>query len=108
MSRPWSSQLAADIRRERSRLLVAFVELRVVLRRTDDAAFEGGAPERARRLDDTETDYVALVSVGAAAAQLEAVLDTADRESTQREVDSADVALQQLRELVRALRRRLP
>jgi hypothetical protein len=105
---PWSSQLAADLRDEHVQLLFAFLELRARLRKIDESAFAGGAAERARLLDETETDYVALASAGAAAARLEAVLDAADREATQREVDSGAVILEQLRELVGALSRRLP
>ncbi len=105
---PWSSQLAADLRAERTRLLVAFVELRALLRQADESRFAEGYVERACLLDETETAYVALVSAGAEAARLEAVLDAADRESTQREVDSAALILRQLRELVQELNRRLP
>jgi hypothetical protein len=32
---PWSSQLAADLRDDHAQLLVAFVELRALLRMTD-------------------------------------------------------------------------
>jgi hypothetical protein len=108
MPRPWSSQLAGDLRRERERLSFAFVELRAILRRTEASAFADGPAERARRLDETETDYVSLVAAAAEALQLETVLEAADREATDREVDSASVALEQLRELVVALWDRLP
>jgi hypothetical protein len=46
MSRPWSSQLAADLRRDRVRSLVAFVELRSELRQTTASDFEGAEVER--------------------------------------------------------------
>jgi hypothetical protein len=108
MPAPWSSQLAADLRRERERLSLAFVELRATLRRTGASEFADGAAERARLLDETETDYVSLVAAAADALQLETQLDTADREATEPEVDSASLLLEQLRELVTALWRRLP
>lgn len=108
MPTPWSSQLAADLRRERHRLSLAFVELRATLRRTGDSEFADGATERARLLDETETDYVSFVAAAADALQLETQLETADREATEREVDSASLLLEQLRELVAALWRRLP
>jgi hypothetical protein len=108
MPTPWSSQLAADLRRERERLSFAFVELRATLRRTGDSAFADGAAERARLLDKTETDYVSLVAAAAGTLQLETELETADREATELEVDSASLLLEQLHELVTALWRRLP
>lgn len=108
MPQPWSSQLAADVRRERSRLLVTFVELRATLRQVDTSAFAEGEMERSRLLRETETDYVALVAASADGINLERRLEAADREATQREVDAAAVMLEQLRELVRALRHRLP
>jgi hypothetical protein len=108
MPAPWSSQLAADLRRERERLSLAFVELRATLRRTGASEFADGAAERARLLDETETDYVSLVAAAVDALQLETQLETADREATKREVDSASLLLEQLRELVTALWRRLP
>jgi hypothetical protein len=82
MPRPWSSQLAADLRRERERLLFAFVELRAALRNTDESAFAGGASERTRALEETETDYLSLVVAGAEGVALETLLETADREAT--------------------------
>jgi hypothetical protein len=108
MPRPWSSQLAGDLRRERERLSLAFVELRAMLRRSEPSAFADGATEHARLLDETENDYVSLVAAAAEALQLETVLEAADREATQREYDSASVLLEQLRELVVALWHRLP
>lgn len=108
MPTPWSSQLAADLRRERERLSFAFVELRATLRRTEDSEFPEGAAEHARLLDETETDYVSLVAAAADALQLETELETADREATELEVDSAGLLLEQLRELVTALWHRLP
>jgi hypothetical protein len=108
MPTPWSSQLAADLRRERERLSFAFVELRATLRRTGDSEFADGAVERTRLLDETETDYVSLVEAAADALQLETEFETADREATKLEVDSASLLLEQMRELVTALWRRLP
>ncbi|MGH2873316.1 MAG: hypothetical protein ACRDL5_12760 [Solirubrobacteraceae bacterium] len=108
MPTPWSSQLAADLRRERERLSFAFVELRATLRRTKDSEFADGAADRARLLDETDTDYVSLVAAAADALQLETELETADREATELEVNSASLLLEQLRELVTALWRRLP
>lgn len=108
MPRPWSSQLAGDLRRERERLLFAFVELRAALRQTDESAFAQGVAERSRLLEETETDYLSLVAAGAEAVALEVLLEAADREVTQREVDSARLILEQLRELVVALLDRLP
>jgi hypothetical protein len=108
MSRPWSSQLAANLRRDRVRSLVAFVELRSELRQTTDSDFEGGAVERSRALDQTERDYVALVAAGAEAAQLEAQLESADREASDREADLATLVVAQMLELVNAVAGRLP
>jgi hypothetical protein len=108
MSGPWSSQLAANLRRDRVRSLVAFVELRRELRQTTDSDFEGGAAERSQALDETEHDYVAVVSAGAEAAQLEAHLESADREASDREVDLATLVVAQMLELVDAVARRLP
>jgi hypothetical protein len=108
MPRPWSSQLAGDLRRERERLLFAFVELRAALRQTDASAFADGANDRTRALQETEADYLSLVVAGAEGVALETLLETADRETTQREVESARLILEQLRELVVALLHRLP
>jgi hypothetical protein len=108
MPRPWSSQLAGDLRRERERLSFAFVELRATLRRTEPSAFADGATEHARLLAETETDYLSLVTAAAEALQLETVLEAADREATEREVDSATLVLEQLRDLAVALWHRLP
>jgi hypothetical protein len=108
MSGPWSSQLAADLRRDRVRYLVAFVELRSELRQTTDSDFEGGVVERLQALDETEHDYVALVATGAEAAQLEAQLEAADREASDREADLAALVVAQLQELVNAVAGRLP
>jgi hypothetical protein len=104
MSGPWSSQLAANLRRDRVRSLVAFVELRSELRQTTDSDFGGGAVERSRALDETEHDYVALVAAGAEAAQLEAV----DRAASDREADLAGLVVAQMQELVNAVAGRLP
>ncbi len=108
MSAPWSSQLAANLRRDRTRFLVAFVELRSQLHRTTDSDFNGGAIERAQALAETEHDYVALVAAGAEAAQLDAQLEAADREASDREVDLATLVVAQLQELVNAVAGRLP
>ena len=108
MPGPWSSQLAANLRRDRVRSLVAFVELRSELRQTTDSDFDGGAVERSRALVDTEHDYVALVAAGAEAVQLEAQLEAADREASDREVDLAALVVAQLQELVNAVAERLP
>jgi hypothetical protein len=54
MSPPWSSELAGTLRRDRQRLLVAFVELRAQLRNTDATEFDGGEDERSRLLGETE------------------------------------------------------
>lgn len=89
-------------------MLVTVVELRATLRRADTSVFAEGEMERSRLLDETQTDYVVLVAAGADGINLERRLEAADREATQREVDAAAVMLEQLRELVRALRRRLP
>ena len=53
-------------------------------------------------------DYVALVSAGAEAARLETMLERADREATEREVDLEAILVSQLRELVAAVAARLP
>lgn len=104
MSGPWSSQLAANLRRDRVRSLVAFVELRSELRQTTDSDFRGGAVERSQALDETEHDYVALVAAGAEAAHLEA----ADRAASDREADLAALVVAQMQELVNAVAGRLP
>lgn len=108
MSGPWSSHLAANLRRDRVRYLVAFVELRSELRQTTDSDFDGGAVERSQALEETEHDYVSLVAAGAEAVQLEAQLEAADREASDREVDLAALVVAQLQELVDAVARRLP
>lgn len=53
-------------------------------------------------------DYVALVEVGAEAAQLQAELEAADREATSREVDTAALLLTQMNELAEAVKARIP
>jgi len=88
--------------------VVAFVELRATLRRTEPSAFADGATEHARLLAETETDYLSLVTAAAEALQRETVLEAADREATEREVDSATLVLEQLRDLAIALWHRLP
>lgn len=108
MSGPWSSQLAANLRGDRVRSLVAFVELRNELRQTTDSDFGGGAVERSQALAETEDDYVALVAAGAEAVRLEAQLEAADREASDREVDLAAFVLAQMQELVNAVAGRLP
>jgi hypothetical protein len=101
--RPWSSELAAALRRDREELLVAFVILRAQLRDAAPEEFEGGEEERMRLLQETEHDYAALVSAGAEAAKLETTLERADREATERETDLAALLIRQLRELVAAV-----
>jgi hypothetical protein len=101
-------QLAANLRRDRVRYLVAFVELRSELRQTTDSDFDGGAVERSQALDETEHDYVALVAAGAEAAQLDAQFESADREASDREADLAALVVAQLQELVTAVAGRLP
>lgn len=96
------------MQRDRQRLLVAFVELRARLRETTAAEFAGAEDERGRALERTEHDYVALVVVGAEAARLEAELETADRQATEREADTAALVIRQMRELVDAVGSRLP
>jgi hypothetical protein len=89
-------------------LLVLFVVYRTQLRDTKPSAFEGGDDERSRALQETEHDYVALVSAGAEAARLEKLLERADPEATEREVDLEAILVGQLRELVAAVAARLP
>ena len=108
MSGPWSSQLAANLHRDRVRCLVAFVELRSELGQATDFDFDGGAVERPPALDETEHDYVALVAAGAEAAKFEAQLEAADREASDREADLAALVVAQLQELVSAVAGRLP
>jgi hypothetical protein len=96
------------LQRDRQRLLVAFIELRVRLRETAASAFPGGEDERAIALEETEHDYVALVAAGAEAARIEAELAVADREATQREVDAATLVIAQMHELADAVEQRLP
>jgi molybdopterin-guanine dinucleotide biosynthesis protein A len=105
--RPWSSELAAALRRDREELLVLFVAYRSQLRNAAPNRFEGGDDEKSRLLQETEHDYVALVSVGAEAARLETVLERADREATESEVDLEAILVRQLHELVAAVVARL-
>ena len=56
MPGPWSSELAAALRRDREELLVAFVALRAQLRDADPEEFDGGEAERLRLLQETEHD----------------------------------------------------
>jgi hypothetical protein len=106
--KPWSSELAAALRRDRQELQVAFVALRAQLREVDAEEFDGGEDERFRLLQETEHDYAALVSAGAEAARLESTLERADREATEHEVDLEAILVRQLRELVAAVAARLP
>jgi hypothetical protein len=108
VSGPWSSELAAALRRDREELLVLFVAYRTQLRRADPKEFEGGEGEKSRLLRETEHDYVAPVSAGAEAARLEKALESADREATEREVDLEAILVSQSRELVAAVAARLP
>jgi hypothetical protein len=105
--RPWSSELAAALRRDREELLVLFVLYRAVAN-AEAKEFEGGDDEHSRLVQETEHDYVALASAGAEAARLEATLERADREATEREVDLEAILVRQLRELVAAVAARLP
>jgi hypothetical protein len=108
VSPPWSSALAGALQRDRQQLLVAFLELRALLRGVSVADFPGDAAERSDALTQTEHDYVALVAAGAEAASLETALARADREATQRELDAAELVIHQMRELVIAVAARLP
>ena len=108
MSPPWSSELAAELRRDREELLTAFLIIRGQLRDAHADEFLGGAKERSRLLRETEHDSVALASAGAEAARLEAMLERADREVSDREADSAALLIAQMRELVAAVNDRLP
>ena len=103
MPRPWSSELAAALRRDREELLVLFVVYRSQLRNAD-----GGEDEHSRLVEETEHDYLALASAGAEAARLESTLERAYREATEREVDLEAILVRQLRELVAAVAARLP
>jgi hypothetical protein len=108
VSPPWSSELAGALQRDQQRLLVAFVELRARLRESASANFAGGEAERSRALEQTEHDYVALVAAGAEAARLVAELESADRQATVREADTAALVIRQMRELVDAVASRPP
>ena len=108
MPRPWSSELAAALRRDREELLVLFVAYRSRLRNAAPNEFADGETEQARLLQETEHDYVALVSAAAEAIRLEATLERADREATEREVDLEAILVRQLRELVAEVAARLP
>ena len=108
MSPPWSSELAAGLRRDREDLLTAFLIFRAQLRDTDADEFSGGVDERSRLLLETEHDSVAIASAGAEAMRLETMLEPADREVTEREADSARLVIAQMRELVTAAASRLP
>ncbi len=108
MPPPWSSELAAGLRRDREELLTAFLVIRSLLRDTHPDEFVGGEHERSRLLEETEHDSVALASAGAEALRLETVLERADRDVTDREADSAALVIAQMRELVAAVNGRLP
>ena len=108
MSPPWSSELAAGLRRDREELLTAFLIFRAQLRDTHADEFPGGEDERSRLVQETEHDSVALASAGAEATRLEAMLERADCEVTDREADSAELLIAQMRELVTAVVARLP
>lgn len=108
MSPPWSSELAASLRRDREQVLIAFLTVRARMRATHADDFEGGEDERSRLLHETEHDTVALAAAGAEAVRLEMTLERADREVTEREVDSAAILIAQMRELVAAVAGRLP
>ena len=108
MSPPWSSELAAELRRDREELITAFLIFRDQLGHTVVEEFVGGEDERSRLLEDTEHDAVAVASAGAEAARLETTLERADRAVTGREADSAALVIAQMRELVEAVDARLP
>lgn len=108
MSPPWSSELAAGLRRDREELLTTFLIFRAQLRNTRANDFAGGEDERSRLLQDTEHDSVALASAGAEATRLETMLERADREVTEPEADSAELVIAQMRELVTAVVAWLP
>jgi hypothetical protein len=108
MSPPWSSELAAGLRRDREELLTAFLIIRGQLRDTHADEVAGGEAERSRLLRETEHDSVALASAGAEAVRLETMLERADREVTGREADTAALVIAQMRELVTAVAARLP
>jgi hypothetical protein len=82
--------------RERERLLYAFLELRAILRDAAGSTFPGQAAEHARLLKETEADYVSLVAASEGAMQLETLLESADREATERELDTASLLLEEL------------
>lgn len=107
MSRPWSSELAAELRRDRQELVTAFLILRGQPRHTRAEEFVGGEAGRSRRLQDTELDAVALASASAETVRLETTLERADRPVTDREADSAALVIAQMRELVEAVNARL-
>lgn len=108
MSPPWSSELAAGLRRDREELLTAFLVIRGQLRDTHADEFAGGENERSRLLRETDDDAVALASAGAEAVRLETTLERADREVTEREAASAALVIAQMGELVTAVAGRLP
>jgi hypothetical protein len=89
-------------------VLVLFVDYRAQLRNAEAKKFEGGEDGHSRLAQATEHVYVALASAGAEAAGLEATLERADREATEREVDLEAILVRQLRELVAAVAARLP
>ena len=64
--------------------------------------------EREEALSATEHDYTSIVAAGAEAARLQADLEAADRQATDREADAAAVVVDQMLELVRAVAWRLP
>src|SRR5919201_6741677 len=103
MAPPWSSELAESLRRDRERLLVAFVEARARLRDTAPDDFPGGEVERGEALSATEHDYTAIVAAGAEAARLQAELEAADRQATDREADAAALVVAQMLELLQAV-----
>lgn len=108
MSPPWSSALAGSLEEDRHFYLFAFVEARSLLMQTSSDQFPGGEAERAQALVQTEHDYNAIVGIGAEAAQLQATLEPADREATDREADTAALLITQMRELTDAVKARIP
>lgn len=108
MSPPWSSELAAGLRRDREELITAFLILRGRLRDTRAEEFVGGEVERSRLVRETERDAVAVAEAGAETVRLERMLERADREATDREADAAALVVAQMRELVETVAARLP
>lgn len=108
MSLPWSSALAASLEEDRIFYLVEFVEARALLRQTTNDQFPGGEAERADALLQTDHDQIALLDVTSEALRLQRTLEPADREVTPREADTAALLDIQMRELIEAVKARIP